>query len=670
MPTVSELGGLVLLLVGLGALSATGGLLAACLRLRSPIAFLLAAYVIAWGWLVTVSLALSPARWLTRGALLGALAVGLGVAVVVWSACGRPAPPRVREALAAARDAFRHPAVLVLGIAVALGTVYIGALAFFTPANDWDALAYHVARASFWRQQAGVAYVADVPDWRVNLAPPNAEIGQLATMLVSGRDRYTALPQLLAYAAIALCVAGLARRIGLSVGEALFGALAVATLPVVALQATGSLNDLVVASFLTAAAYFALGGSRASLLLLALSIALAVGTKYTTLLALPTLVVVAAVAQPRRRWPALLLAGIGGALAGSAWYVVTLVETGGLFPDTSGQRAEQDVAPVLLTALRLGISFIDMSGGDWPHSLVYLIPAGVLAVAGGLAYRRSRGWALALLAAAVWTAAVVAMPVIWELAERPVYRLGLALGRRDVVTELGWGLNTKAEPTIAWYGPLVPLLLVLGSVAVILAWRHGRLPSAALALAAAPWLLLVTMALVLAWDVWRGRLLLFGVALGAATWGIMLRWRATALAASAIGSTALFLALANYDGKPAGLFSDLSIWGTPRWQAQIRFAETDHVLRYTEDEIPSDAQLGLSLVADDYIHPYFGPRLSRQVTIVRADGGVPPSGADWLVLAPFTRVRRCPDAWRHEFFHNGWRVERRLAADRCAEVPE
>ena len=67
----------------------------------------------------------------------------------------------------------------------------------------------------------------------MNLFPPNAEIGQLATMLLGGRDRYAALPQLLAYLMLALSVAGLARRVALSVKEAAFAACAFATLPIV-----------------------------------------------------------------------------------------------------------------------------------------------------------------------------------------------------------------------------------------------------------------------------------------------------------------------------------------------------------------------------------------------------------------------------------------------------
>jgi hypothetical protein len=46
----------------------------------------------------------------------------------------------------------------VLAVAVSLGAAYTVALAFFTPVNEGDALAYHLARVAFWRQEHGIGY--------------------------------------------------------------------------------------------------------------------------------------------------------------------------------------------------------------------------------------------------------------------------------------------------------------------------------------------------------------------------------------------------------------------------------------------------------------------------------------------------------------------------------
>ncbi len=212
---------------------------------------------------------------------------------------------------------LRHPAVLVLAVSVLAGVVYSIALAVATPLNDWDELSYHATRAAFWKQQHGVGYIANPVDGRLNANPPNAEIGQLSTMLLAGHDRYLGLVQLFAYGALVLGVAGMARRIGLRTREAVFGALTVATLPVLVLQASGGLNDLVVGSFLLAAAYFATGAGRSTLMLVALAVALAIGTKFTGVLALPTLALVGAAGRAPREWVRLGLAGAAGLGLGS-----------------------------------------------------------------------------------------------------------------------------------------------------------------------------------------------------------------------------------------------------------------------------------------------------------------------------------------------------------------
>ena len=664
MPVVSGL----LLVVGLGALAATGALAACCLRLRSPVEFVLAAYIVAWGWLVAASLLLSPARVLTRWSLLAALAAGLAIALGAWLASGRPSPPTFRPALAQARGALRNPAVLVLVLAVGLGTVYVAALAFFTPANDWDALTYHLARAAFWKQEHGVVLIENTADSRLNVNPPNAEIGQLATMLLSGNDRYVAVPQLLAYVALAVAVAGLARRIGLTVAEAIFAALAFASLPIVALQASGALNDLVVASFLAPAVLFALAPGIVTLALAGLALALAVGVKFSALLALPTLALVVAVASPVRRWPALALAGVVGLAAGSVWYVVNAIETGELdggSAEETDQRAEASASGTVTRGLRLALSFVDMPGAAWPAWALFVVAASSIAIAAGVGTRRSRREGLVPLALAAVVASVAAAPLVWDLGVRAVYRVGLFLGERDLLVGLSWELNTKAEPTRAWYGPLAPILLVAATAFVLVAWRRGNLPRAAVAFAAAPWLLLGTVALLLNWDPWRGRFLVFGVALAAATWGLVLRRQILGRAAAGIAAVALFLTLANYEGKWSGLFFEPTIWGNPRWEAQTRLSGPRPVLRFVEENVPSDAWIGVALTGNHHLHPYFGPSLSRHVSLVNGAGAIPPADADWLVLAPGTDVRRCPGAWWPDHTEAGWTVERRVAPDTC-----
>ncbi len=560
------------------------------------------------------------------------------------------------------------PLILVLALALGLGTLYLLALAFLTPPNDLDV--YHLARASLWRQQEGLGHIDGVPDARVNLFPPNAEIGQLATLVLSGSDRYAALPQFSAYAVLCVAVAGLARRIGLRRNEALFGALVFATLPVVVLEAPSVMNDLVVASFLTAAAYFGLGGSRVALALFSVAIALAIGTKYSAIVGLPVLALVLAVGHPRRRWPALVGAGLAGCVAGSIWLVVNLVETGGVgadVPTQPDQTPDLSPLPVVVTALRLGVSFVDMSGA--PCFFGRVSGCRGRARARRLARQgRSRAAARPFLVAAALTAVVVvAVPAVWELIARGLFKLILVLGRPDLADRFGWELNTNAEPLVAWYGPLGLLLLVAGSGMVVVLAFQGRLRPVAAACALAPLALVGTLALLLAYDVTRGRFLIFAVALAAAGWGVSLRVRSVALAASAIGATSLFLALATFDGKPSGLFANASVWNMTRAEAQTarnpqRYAG---IVKYVEEHVPEQASVRCNRRRrpDPPV-----PRAPLDPSDHSGAGGrwLPTREAEWLVTAPEAAARRCRESWKTVYRDaEGWRVEQRRAADDC-----
>jgi hypothetical protein len=296
--------------------------------------------------------------------------------------------------------------------------------------------------------------------------------------------------------------------------------------------------------------------------------------------------------------------------------------------------------------------------------------------------RRSPRQSRALLLGAVLTACVALLPLLAGLHERVVYEtweLVGSPGRRPFGNGLRINLNSDAVQS--WFGPL-GLLLVTGFpvVAAVLRLR-GRVSTAFLTLSLAPWLLLLTFSLTIVWDPWRGRFLVFGVALAAATWGFLLRSPAAAGTVAAIGTTALALSLANHMGKPSG-FGELwapkqaplatvkSIWGAPRWDAQTRLRPgdgEDALYRYLSARLPGRARLALAVRGNDFIFPYFGPELSRHITLVLPGGRVPPD-ADWLVLSPFTKAARCPESWRNEFRLPGgrnWRLDRRVAPDAC-----
>jgi hypothetical protein len=682
---VTELSGLLWLVAALGGLVTAAALVACCLKIHSPLEFLLATYVLAWSWLVVVMLLLSPPELVTRGWFAVAIGVGLAGALVAWAASGRPRPPSPFQAASAVGRAFQRPAVAILGVAVGVGAVYTVALGVFTPVVDGDAHAYHLARAAFWKQAHEITYITNALEPRLNVNPPNAEIGQLAAMLLSGSDRYVTLPQFAAYAALTLAVVGLGRCAGLSVPEAVFGGLIFATLPVVIVQASGALNDLVVASFVAAAAYFALRPGRSALLLFALALGLAIGTKFTAILALPMLAVVVALARPRVRLPLLAGAATVGLAFGSVWYLVNLRETGspdGDLAESADQRVPIEIAAMTWTGARLVFNLVDMPGAGRPYSSLFAGAGLVLALV-GLAYARRTGrpsWPFLL--AALVTACIAALPSLSGLYERALFKAWLVLGEpKDKPVGNALRINDDADSTVSWFGPLGLLLLVAFPIAAAVLRRRRAVSTALVGMSLAPWLLLFTFSLTIVWDPWRGRFLIVAVALAAASWGVLLRWSAAAGAVVAIGSTALALSLANNLGKPSGLgeiwkpelpgLATRTIWGAPRWEGEtrLRFVENEAFLyRYLEEHVPPDAEVALAVRGNDYIFPYFGPRVSREITLVRPHERVP-AEAEWLVISPFTRAIRCPSSWRTEYSRppslTNFRLERRTAPDYC-----
>jgi 4-amino-4-deoxy-L-arabinose transferase-like glycosyltransferase len=140
-------------------------------------------------------------------------------------------------------------------------------------------------------------------------------------MVLSSGQRFVGLVQLGSLVVCAIATAGLARRLHLERTSALFAGALVITLPVAITQAWTALNDVAVASLIVTAAYFVLGQARREYVLAGLAAGLAIGTKFTGVLALPLLLVIALAGPNRRRMRAAWLL-VGSTLAGSAWYLV------------------------------------------------------------------------------------------------------------------------------------------------------------------------------------------------------------------------------------------------------------------------------------------------------------------------------------------------------------
>ena len=635
----------LLFLLTSACLAASSGAVAAALRPRGAVAFLLAAYLVAWAEVVVLLALLSPLQLVRRPIVVGSTVALLGVALAVWRAAGRPRPPAVRSRL---RAALQDRVLAAFAVVVALGFAYLVALALFTPANSWDAMWVWLARAAFWKQQHAIGYVDDVTV--LNAYPPVASIGDLYAMVVASSERFVTLVALGSFAGTAVAVVGIARRLGRDRRSALFAALLFATLPVVVLQASGALVDLPVASFLTAGVYFALGERRSELALAAVAFALAVGAKLTALLAAPVVLVVLVVARGRRVGPALVAGAVGGAI-GSAWYVLNLVQTGspggGLREHLERQgylvQTDHGAAATLSRALRLLLNFLDAPGAGGWWAVAYVVAAALAVVLA----RRGAAGLVAL--------SPLAVLVLGPAGQRAFQWLFFHTGRPDLGLLDNDRKITGASALGSYYGPLG--LVLVGSVAAVLVPRvRRRLPPLGVALAAAPLLFLVVVAVAVSYSSFWGRLFVFPVALSAAFVGGLARVRPVAWGLVAVAGATLFLALRANDEKPP------EVWGKPRWWVQTRVGPgRDNgerlVMRFADERIPSHAHVGLTIPDRDWSYPFFGAGLDRTVRFVHLPGSVAPD-LGWLVVGP---KRGAPaGVWRRVFrTADGWEVYRR-----------
>jgi hypothetical protein len=653
--------------------AATAALAASCLRLRSAVGFLLAVFLVASAEIVVVSLGLSTVRALTRGALLASIVALLAVAVVTWVRCGRPSPP-LGDVVPAARDALSDRAVAVLAALAIVTHLYLLAGALTVPQSSPDTLLYHLPRAALWKQQHAVAYVADSPDERVDAAPPNAEIEIAVSMILSGSDRYAPLVQLIAVLATCAAIFGIARRLGLDLREAAFGAAAYSTFTLVALQTPTALNDLALAAPLVAAAYFAIGRSRAELVLAALALAVAVGTKLTAVLALPVLAAFVLSARPRPRLPALALAGSAGLAAGSVWYVVNLAETrkldGGLadaFPQFPHRSAGATVDRIgLLFKDLLELSGAEGEGWLWAPA-IGIVPGAlalVLAVALLASGRRQAAAVTALLGASL--AVVLPTLATWtEVATGGARQLLVIVGVADTAPGTRVPIELYESSIHSAYGIAFVVLFIWVGALVSREVAHRRLPAAALVAIVSVPLFVVILALAIEYDPLRMRFAAFPVALAAAVLGVALRVRPLAWAAVALTAGTLAVSIGYFASRPAGLSLLPENRGqdrAARWFVQGEGGNGDpEAFRYLERELPADATVALAVVRNTYLYPAWDAGLHRTVLFV-PESGIVPGEAEWLVVGP-TRVvddeGLAAAGWMLELdSEGGWRIFR------------
>jgi hypothetical protein len=239
-----------------------------------------------WAAATTGSLRLtaSIARWGPWPS--GPLFPGLGeLGAPLWGRI-RALPAWKKCALGALASGFCLTATLNLG------------LVLFTAPHNWDSMTYHLARVAYFLQHGHHEHF-EANYWAQVVHPRSASSILSFIFLVSLRnENATQLAQYWAYLTSAIAAYGIARRLGYARSSSAFGALVFALLTEVLMEATTTQNDLLLTAHLAIGLYFLAafrdGRSERHLVIAAVAVAMALATKSSSLLALPSVAVVAA----------------------------------------------------------------------------------------------------------------------------------------------------------------------------------------------------------------------------------------------------------------------------------------------------------------------------------------------------------------------------------------
>ncbi len=204
-------------------------------------------------------------------------------------------PPDNSDALAQSLDQLpdKDGPNKTLLVAACLIVVLVAITALVSAPNVWDAMEYHLPRATMWMSNHSVHFYP-TPDYAQLIFGPWAEFAMMQTELLSGSDRFVNLVEFLSFLFSAIGVSLIAKMLGAGPRGQALAAIICITIPEGILEASGPMNTYVVSFWIMTTVLFLMlwneDPSWLNTICVGLAAGLAIFTKGTAYVILPFLV--------------------------------------------------------------------------------------------------------------------------------------------------------------------------------------------------------------------------------------------------------------------------------------------------------------------------------------------------------------------------------------------